>query len=182
MTEHPTAADYLTAAKVAHHEFPRLNLADLFVAKAEEIETRGPWNTWDEVPDGVPYRAQAAESYVYINREGLRFHEFSGYLSNQGDDYVNSLAPLVHPDYTINVETPERDTAEDYWCAEYDSQGNIRLNCGNGLLVAYEKHTRADVQKWFDRSQPGRYREQYRSALALLNGRRCPTLEKETQS
>lgn len=58
---------------------------------------------------------------------------------------------------------------DDYYCAQRDRQGNIRLNCGRGLLVAEADHTRDDVQGWFDRSKPGQYREQYRAALALLD-------------
>lgn len=57
----------------------------------------------------------------------------------------------------------------DYYCAQRDDQGNIRLNGGRGALVANPDHTRADVQGWFDRSKPGRFREQYRAALALLD-------------
>ncbi|NKR75829.1 hypothetical protein GS492_25135 [Rhodococcus hoagii] len=58
---------------------------------------------------------------------------------------------------------------DDYYCAERDSEGNIRLNCGRGLMVANADHTRDDVQGWFDRSKPGQYREQYRAALALFD-------------
>lgn len=47
--------------------------------------------------------------------------------------------------------------------------GRIRMNLGRGVLVANGDHTRDDVQGWFDRSQPGYYREQYRAALALFD-------------
>ena len=58
---------------------------------------------------------------------------------------------------------------DDYYCAERDSQGAIRLNCGRGLLVAWPHATRADVQGWFDKSQPGRFREQWRAALDVFD-------------
>ncbi len=64
----------------------------------------------------------------------------------------------------------------DYYCAEYDADGHIRMDCGRGVLVANAVHTRADVQEWLDRSESDRFREQYRAALALLDGRRCPDL------
>lgn len=56
----------------------------------------------------------------------------------------------------------------DYYCAARDNQGGIRLNGGRGLLVANADHTIDDVRGWFDRSRPGAYREQYRTALRLM--------------
>lgn len=50
-----------------------------------------------------------------------------------------------------------------------DAKGDIRLNEGRGALVANATNTRADVQGWFDRSQPGRFRDQYAAALALFD-------------
>ena len=48
------------------------------------------------------------------------------------------------------------------------------MRCGRGEMVADAEHSRADVQGWFDRSNPGRYREKYRAALRLLDGKHCP--------
>ena len=63
----------------------------------------------------------------------------------------------------------------DYYCAEYDGHGGIRLNCGKGLIVALESDTRTMVQRWYDIAKPTeRFRAQYQSVLALLDGRRCP--------
>ncbi|RZK74745.1 MAG: hypothetical protein EOP28_02405 [Rhodococcus sp. (in: high G+C Gram-positive bacteria)] len=66
----------------------------------------------------------------------------------------------------------------DYYCAEYDDHGGIRLNCGKGLLVALDSDTRHMVQRWHDAAKPTqRFRAQYESVLALLDGRRCPHRE-----
>ncbi|AEQ20955.1 hypothetical protein E3_0420 [Rhodococcus phage E3] len=68
----------------------------------------------------------------------------------------------------VEDDEPER-PGDDYYHAERDGVGNIRLNRGRGMLVAHANHTRADVQGWFDRSKIGQYREQYRAALALFD-------------
>ncbi|MDH6284020.1 hypothetical protein [Prescottella agglutinans] len=60
----------------------------------------------------------------------------------------------------------------DYYCAARDGEGNIRMDCGRGLLVARSEDSRATVQGWFDQSQPGRFREQYRAALTLIDRER----------
>lgn len=66
------------------------------------------------------------------------------------------------------MEDSDELPGDDYYRAERDTQGNIRLNGGRGLLVANADHTVADVQGWFERSKPGQYHEQYRAALALF--------------
>ena len=60
------------------------------------------------------------------------------------------------------------DNADDYYCARRDSAGNIRLNCGRGLLVANADHTIANVQEWIDRATQDRFRLQYEAAMKLL--------------
>ena len=58
---------------------------------------------------------------------------------------------------------------DDYYCAQRDSDGNIRLNCGRGLLIADTADTRADVQGWFDNAGSPRWAANYRSALNLFD-------------
>lgn len=57
----------------------------------------------------------------------------------------------------------------DYYCAQRDSQGHIRLNCGRGLLVANSDNTRADVQTWLDNAGNGTHAANYRAALNLFD-------------
>lgn len=60
------------------------------------------------------------------------------------------------------------DTTDDYYTAERDADGGIRLAGGRGLMVADKDNSETDVAGWFARSVPGSYREQYRAALRLL--------------
>ena len=60
------------------------------------------------------------------------------------------------------------ENADDYYCARRDSEGNIRLNCGRGLLVANADHTITNVREWLSRATDPKYKAQYESALALL--------------
>lgn len=63
----------------------------------------------------------------------------------------------------IESEPPE------YWIAGRDNNGDIRLNGGQGVLVAEAADTREDIQGWLDRCDNSRYRPQYIAALALLD-------------
>ena len=60
------------------------------------------------------------------------------------------------------------DTSGSYYTAARDRDGNVRMNGGYSLMVATADHTLTDVSVWFENSRPGRYREQYRSALRLM--------------
>ncbi|WP_233272529.1 hypothetical protein, partial [Rhodococcus sp. JT-3] len=44
---------------------------------------------------------------------------------------------------------------DDYYCAQRDSAGNIRLNCGRGLLVAEAACPVNDVKEWWARADRG---------------------------
>ncbi|WP_306365352.1 hypothetical protein [Nocardia sp. CC227C] len=57
----------------------------------------------------------------------------------------------------------------DHWVAGRDTDGNIRLCGGHGLLVAHASDTRSEIQGWFDRCDHSRYRRQYLAALELLD-------------
>lgn len=59
---------------------------------------------------------------------------------------------------------------DEYYIAERDSKGGIRLNRGRGLLVANADHTRRDIEGWRRLAKPGSaYERQYRAALELLD-------------
>lgn len=76
--------------------------------------------------------------------------------------------PEDEPEPERPHDVPSHRCTDDY-CAARDSQGGIRMRGGFGTLVANADHTRADVDGWFQMSKPGYYREQYRSALRLLD-------------
>lgn len=59
---------------------------------------------------------------------------------------------------------------DDYYCAQRDSAGNIRLNCGRGLLVAEAACTVNDVKEWWARADRGsKWERQYQAALDLFD-------------
>lgn len=59
---------------------------------------------------------------------------------------------------------------DDYYCAQRDSAGNIRLNCGRGLLVAEAACTVNDVKEWWVRADRGsKWERQYQAALDLFD-------------
>ncbi|MBV6758395.1 hypothetical protein [Rhodococcus opacus] len=96
--------------------------------------------------------------------------------SNYDAGYIAGLArarELTH--------TPAKSTAPvDEYCAEYDADGNIRLNCGRGVIVALSCDSREQLQAWLNLAKEGgRHHAQYVAALALLDGRRCPNRAKE---
>lgn len=93
-----------------------------------------------------------------LQREGIGLFQSQGYLLPK----------------SMGGERDDECASDGYYCAERDSRGDIRLNCGRGLLVATAKHTRADVQRWFDRAVSDSYREQYRAALALFDREESP--------
>ena len=49
-----------------------------------------------------------------------------------------------------------------------DEKGHIRLDSGNGLIVAYARDTRADIEKWLTQPLP-EFHPMYRAALALMD-------------
>lgn len=50
-----------------------------------------------------------------------------------------------------------------------NARGEICLDNGKGALIALAEHSRYQIAEWFETSRPGRFREQYRAALALLD-------------
>lgn len=75
---------------------------------------------------------------------------------------------ICHPIIYDDGMTEHDDNSDDYYCARRDSAGNIRLNCGKGMLVANADHTIQDVQNWLARATEERWAAQYRAALTLL--------------
>lgn len=67
-------------------------------------------------------------------------------------------------------ETRAECVGDDYYCAQRDSAGNIRLNCGRGLLVAEAACTVYDVKEWWARADRGsKWERQYQAALDLFD-------------
>lgn len=50
-----------------------------------------------------------------------------------------------------------------------DTDGNIRLHHGRGLLVAMASNTRAEIERWRALATASRFIEQYDAALGLLD-------------
>lgn len=57
----------------------------------------------------------------------------------------------------------------DYYRAERDRDGNIRLNNGLGLLVATARNSRGDIQGWRNRAANPKFIAQYDAALELFD-------------
>lgn len=58
---------------------------------------------------------------------------------------------------------------DDYFTAERDSEGSIRLNRGRGALVALRHHSRRHVEVWLRQAVEEKWRRQYQAALDLLD-------------
>ena len=55
----------------------------------------GPWQTWQEVPEGVKYRTtRFPDGSQYVNRNGVRFL-VGGMESRAKDELIRSFAPFV---------------------------------------------------------------------------------------
>ena len=94
---------------------------------------------------------------------------------NPNDPQGRTYRETAEEYYSAPAEPAEEETraecvGDDYYCAQRDSAGNIRLNCGRGLLVAEAACTVNDVKEWWARADRGsKWERQYQAALDLFD-------------
>src|SRR6478735_6179878 len=79
---------------------------------------------------------------------------------------LRGLPPLDRPMTATHIE-PTHECSDDY-CVGRDNQGHLRMSGGRGRMIATSTNTIDDVRGWFERSKPGRFREDYRAVLRFM--------------
>lgn len=93
-----TREDLIEEARTANGDWHRLVPEVSSPVVPAPTET-GPWQTWQEVPEGVWVRSEGDNGWKWIKRDGVRFTSNCGcvgaYKSRLSDEQIASFAPFV---------------------------------------------------------------------------------------